>query len=194
MMPSADHDPPHILTAGTMIETARLVIRGLTFEDLDQIAEVFADPQVMWTAPGVMTREQARSWLAGALQHYRDDGLGECAVVLRSTGRIIGDCGLVMRDIDGERLPEFNWDLHSGMWRNGYATEAARAVLARAAGLGLRRFCALIREQNERSQRVAARLGMGFLRHVRWEGSEWDLWVVELPDDYCPGSADHGDA
>jgi [ribosomal protein S5]-alanine N-acetyltransferase len=180
-MLNADLQPRVILTADSCIETARLIVRGFTLDDLDQIAEVFGDPQVMWTKPGTMTPEQTRTWLEGALQRYDSDGMSECAVVLRSTDRVIGDCGLVMREIESERLPEFNWDLRSDMWGNGYATEAARGVLTHSAGLGLRRICALIKKQNERSKRVAARLGMRFERRVEWEGGPWDLWVIELP-------------
>ncbi len=159
--------------------------------DLDEIAEVFGDPQVMWTEPDTMTREQAGMWLEDALRRYRSDGMGECAVVLRSTGRVIGDCGLVMREIEGERLPELNWDLRSDMWGNGYATEAAQGVLAHSTSLGLRRLCALIKTQNERSRRVAARLGMKLERQVEWEGGAWDMWTIRLGR---AGSVDHGEA
>ena len=179
-MREPDRPPASILDAKTIIETARLVVRGFRWEDLDQVAEVFADPQVMWMQPEIMTRDQSRVWLQAALQHYRDDGMGECAVVLRSNGRVIGDCGLVMREIEGERIPEFNWDLRSDAWGCGYATEAARGVLEHASASGLRRLCALIKRQNERSQRVAARLGMRFERPVCWERATWDLWLTEL--------------
>ena len=160
-------------------------------DDLAEIAEIFGDPKVTWDRPEAMTRQQVREWLEAVLRHYHDDGMGECAVVLRSTERVIGDCGLVMREIEGERLPEFNWDLRSDMWGNGYATEAARAVLAYSAGFGVRRICALIKRQNERSRRVAARLGMRFERAVEWERGAWDMWVIE---NHRPRDVEHGEA
>jgi len=190
-MQNADLHARAILTANSCIATARLIVRGFTMGDLDEIAEVFGDPQVMWTKPETMTREQTGTWLEGALLRYCSDGMGECAVVLKSTGRVIGDCGLVMREIESERLPELNWDLRSDVWGNGYATEAARGVLAHSASLGLRRFCALIKRQNERSRRVAARLGMKLERRVEWEGGAWDIWVIRCDRS---GSVDHGEA
>jgi len=188
---SAEPPARAILTARSRIETGRLIVRGFTMGDLDEIAQVFGDPQVMWTKPDTMTREQTGAWLEDALRRYSSDGMGECAVVLRSTGRVIGDCGLVLREIESERLPELNWDLRRDMWGNGYATEAASGVLAHSAGLGLRSFCALIKKQNERSGRVAARLGMKLERRVEWEGGTWDMWVIRCDR---PRSVIHGEA
>src|SRR5665647_105160 len=79
-------------------------------------------------------REQTQGWLDATLRRYREDGCAEYAVVIESTGDLIGDCGPTYREIDGQRLPELGWDLRSDMWGHGYATEAARGVLTHAAG------------------------------------------------------------
>jgi [ribosomal protein S5]-alanine N-acetyltransferase len=179
-MPDGLLPPSPILSATTLLETPRLLVRGFTMKDLDQIHEVLGDPRVMWTEESALTREQTRQWLEAALGHYRTDGMGECAVVLRSAGRIIGDCGLVMRDIEDERIAEFNWDLRRDAWGHGYATEAAAAVLSHATAVGLARACALIKAHNERSKAVARRLGLRFARSVVWESAPWDLWLIEL--------------
>ena len=66
------------------------------------------------------------------------------------------------------------------MWGQGYATEAARAVVGHAAGMGLMRLSSLIVPDNVRSQGVARRLGMRIDRRVQWNGRPHDVWVLEL--------------
>ena len=114
------------------------------------------------------------------LRRYRDDGCAEYAVVIASTGDLIGDCGPTYREVEGRRLPELGWDLRSDMWGHGYATEAARGVLTHAADLGLTRVYSLIAPQNERSRGVARRLGMSLEREVLWAGGPHELWALDI--------------
>ena len=162
------------------IHTERLTIREVTMADLDELAVIYAHPEVLWWEPAPFTREQTLEWLATTIRRYRDEGMGEYAVVLEATGELVGVCGPVYREIEGERLPELGWDLARERWGHGYATEAARAVLPHAAGLGLHRVYSLIDPANFRSQGVARRLGMSVERRVVWDGRPHDLWALEL--------------
>jgi RimJ/RimL family protein N-acetyltransferase len=161
--------------------TERLVVRELTPADLDGLAGVFGDPAVLWWEPAPFTHEQSREALERTMRRYREDGFGAYAVVLRATDELIGVCGLVLRDVEGERLPELGWDVRSDHWGRGYATEAARAVLAHAADLGLRRVYSLISPDNERSRGVARNLGMTVERQVMHAGLVHDLWAASVP-------------
>jgi [ribosomal protein S5]-alanine N-acetyltransferase len=163
------------------LHTKRLIVRELTADDLDALAAVFADPAVLWWEPAPYTREQTRVWLDATLRRYREDGCAEYAVVIEATRDLIGDCGIVYREVEGRRLPELGWDLRSDMWGHGYATEAARGVLTHAEDLGLRRVCSLIVPENERSRGVARRLGMTVDRQVVWADQPHDLWALDLP-------------
>jgi [ribosomal protein S5]-alanine N-acetyltransferase len=160
--------------------TARLVVREFTPADLDGLAGIYADPEVLWWEPAPFTRRQTQAVLDTTLKRYRDDGIAEYAVVLAATGALIGVCGPVYREIEGERLPELGWDLRRDCWGNGYATEAARGVLTHAAEVGLRRVYSLIDPANLRSQGVARRLGMTVERRVVWADRPHDLWVLDL--------------
>ena len=163
------------------IRTARLIVRKFAMADLDELAAIYAHPEVLWWEPAPFTREQTRAMLDLTLTRYRDEGMGEYAVVLRASGELVGVCGPVYREIEGERLPELGWDVRRDCWGNGYATEAARALLPRVAGLGLRRVYSLIDPVNTRSQGVARRLGMTIERRVTWAGRPHDLWALDLP-------------
>ena len=163
------------------LRTARLVVREFTAADVDALALVFADPAVLWWELAPYTREQTQGWLDLTLARYRDDGCAEYAIVIESSGDLIGDCGPTYREIDGLRLPELGWDLRSDMWGHGYATEAARGVLTHAADLGLTRVYSLVAPHHERSRGVARRLGMTIERQVVWADRPHDLWALDLP-------------
>ena len=148
--------------------------------DLDELTMIYAHPEVLWWEPAPFTREQTLEWLATTIKRYRDDGMAEYALVLEARGELVGVCGPVYREIEGERLPELGWDLARERWGHGYATEAAQAVLPHAAELGLRRVYSLIDPANVRSQGVARRLGMTVERRVVWAGRPHDLWALDL--------------
>ena len=77
--------------------------------------------------------------------------------------RPIGRCGLNWWEQFGET--EIGWTFARDHWGNGYATEAARAVLAWGFGtLGLTRITAMIHHGNTASTTVARRLGFALLR------------------------------
>lgn len=163
------------------LRTERLVIREFEADDLDKLAALYGDPAVLWWEPEPYSRERTAEALAHVLELYRTEGIAEFAVCLASTGEVIGDCGPVYRDVEGERLPELGWDLRSDHWGHGYATEAARGVLTHAACVGLRRVYSLITPGNVRSQGVARRLGMSIERGVVYAERPHDLWALDLP-------------
>jgi RimJ/RimL family protein N-acetyltransferase len=148
--------------------------------DLDGLAALYADPAVLWWEPEPFTRERAAAVLARRLERYRSEGIAKYAVLLRDGGGVIGECGPVYRDVEHERLAEIGWALRSDHWGFGYATEAARAVVAHAAGLGLPRLVSLITPDNARSEGLARRLGMTVERRVAHAGLPHDLWVLDL--------------
>ena len=49
--------------------------------------------------------------------------------MLKESGEFIGDCGITIQNIDSEMLPEIGYHIHKKYWRNGFAKEAARAVI-----------------------------------------------------------------
>jgi len=162
------------------LETERLVLREFAADDAPEVARAFADPEVIWWDPAPFSLPSADSWVARAREGYAATGMGLYAVLLRADGRLIGDCGLVARVIEGAAVVEIGWHLERAAWGHGYATEAARGVLAHAAGLGLSRVCALIEAGNVRSRRVANKLGMEIDRKVEWGGRPHDLWMLDL--------------
>ncbi len=149
-------ESPHV------IETARLGLRLMRSDDVDAMLRIFTDPNVMASFNlASYTRDQMQEWVRRNIDHQRQFGYGLFAVIDRTTGTLIGDCGLEWKDIRGASLPELGYDFHSDYWRRGLATEAATAVRDYAfAKLGLARLVSLIRVGNDASRRVAEKVGM----------------------------------
>ena len=76
------------------------------------------------------TPSPRRTWKTGwpaQQQRYRQDGFGLWAVVLRSTGEMVGQAGLTWQDCEGQPVLEVGYLLKKRFWHQGYASEAARA-------------------------------------------------------------------
>ena len=106
------------------LDTPRLIVRDYTAADLDDVAEILADPEVFWWVKEPFTRERARLWLDEEIAQVAGDGSGRRAVVLRQSSKVIGGAGLVWRDLDTGREIELGYHLHRDYWGQGFATEA----------------------------------------------------------------------
>lgn len=111
-----------------MIETKRLILREYTWEDFSALYEIFSDPETMQHYPAPFDEEKTRNWIQRNMNRYREYGFGLWAVVLKESGKVIGDCGLTIQNIDGEQLPEIGYHIHKDCQKKGYGSEAARAV------------------------------------------------------------------
>lgn len=111
-----------------ILETERLLLREYTMEDFDAIHEILSDAETMQHYPKPYDEAMTRRWIQWNRQHYREHGFGIWAVILKTTGEFIGDCGLTLQNIDGEQLPEIGYHIHKRYWRRGLGSEAARAV------------------------------------------------------------------
>lgn len=164
-----------------MIETERLLLLEFTREDLDDLAALLGDPEVMRHYPAPKTREEAEGWLEWQLSSYRDHGQGLWKMLLRETGEFAGQCGLVVQDVDGTREVEIGYHVRPELWRRGLATEAAAASRDYAREiLGLHRVVSIIAPDNIRSQGVARKIGMKLEREIVKWGRPQLLFSMEL--------------
>src|SRR5260370_42674309 len=109
------------------IQTARLLVRMFTPEDLDDLAILFSDPEVMrYVGNGQpVDRDEAEKALQSIIKHWETRGFGRWAVIERETQKFVGLGGL--RSLLG--APEVVYHLAKAYWAKGLATELARASL-----------------------------------------------------------------
>jgi RimJ/RimL family protein N-acetyltransferase len=146
----------------TELRTERLLLRHWREADLDPWAALNADPEVRAHLGGPRTGEQSAAAMASFEADLTARGWGWWAVEVAASGEFVGFAGL---DPVDEDLPfrgiEIGWRLARSAWGNGYATEAAQAVLAYGFGaLELPEILAVTAAENMRSQAVMRRLGM----------------------------------
>lgn len=161
--------------------TERLVLRPWRPADRDRAYDLYSRWEVarwLGAQPRVLASpEEADSLLERFAARCTPDGrYGIWAVEVRETGAVAGSVLLVpIPDGDGEI--EVGWHFHPDSWGNGWATEAARAVLAGAFAAGLPEVHAVVRPDNAPSIAVCRRLGMTPLgRTTRWYGTELEAF------------------
>ncbi|MFN0149546.1 MAG: GNAT family N-acetyltransferase [bacterium] len=164
---------------GPALETPRLSLREMSMADLDFVAEMLADPEVMRFYPKPYTRDESVTWIERQLGRYSRDGHGLWLVASRETGAPVGQVGLAMQEVDGVREPEIGYLVHRPFWRRGFASEAAKAVRDHAFGaLGMPRVISLIRPVNAPSAGVARKIGMTPGRLTTFAGLEHRVFAA----------------
>jgi RimJ/RimL family protein N-acetyltransferase len=161
------------------LETPRLRLRRFRGSDLDAYAEMSADAEVMkYIGTGVtFNRNEAWRSIASMLGHWQLLGYGMWAVERKDSGAFVGRAGFL--DPPGWPGFEVGWVLGRAHWGHGFATEAARAALDYAFDVLKReRVISLIREGNERSIRVAEKLGERYAGEVELLGSKARVYEV----------------
>jgi RimJ/RimL family protein N-acetyltransferase len=124
----------------TILETARLRLRELVPDDLDFMAEMLADADVMRYYPRRLTRELSSEWIGRQVERYKTDGYGLWLAEEREGGSPVGQVGLVRQTINGADECEVGYLIirhrrSAGVPRSRvYVAEHAARHLARPSG------------------------------------------------------------
>ncbi len=164
----------------TVIETQRLRFRLLTLDDADDLAALYADPEVMRFFEGVRTRQQALEEIERCRQCYERLGFHFWATIHKGDNRFIGRCGLLPQTIDGQQEYEVAYMIARSYWNRGLGTEAARAI--KQYGFEkhrLPRLVSIIEPGNRASIRVAEKNEMQYVKDIDDGGVLCRLYAVE---------------
>jgi RimJ/RimL family protein N-acetyltransferase len=145
------------------LRTPRLLLREWRDEDREPFAAMCADPEVMRYYPPKPDRAASDAWIGGMRRHYDEHGFAYWAVELPGEASLIGAIGMtrVRPPMPFAPAVEIGWRLARAYWGQGYAGEAARAVLDDGFGrLGIGEIVAFTVPANRRSWRLMERLGM----------------------------------
>lgn len=146
------------------LTTERLILRKIRLSDAPDMYEYSKDPDVtkflLWDPhPNV---EHTRNYIDYLQDRYRDGKYYDWAVVIRSTGKMIGTCGFSAVYPD-HRSAEVGYVLNPAFRGQGYAGEALCAVMEFAfRRMALNRVEARCVVENEPSERVMQKVGMQF--------------------------------
>jgi RimJ/RimL family protein N-acetyltransferase len=163
------------------IETERLLLRGFTLDDIDDMIELVSHPSV------ARVSSEIEASVAGvekyinmqySLQPFELNKCFELAIELKEKNKLIGFIGLIRKD---HKQGEIGWALSVDYRGNGYATEAARALISYGfEKLDLHRIFADTSNINVPSWKMMERLGMRREGHYRESEFRDDQWIDVL--------------
>ena len=169
-------------TGEQLLRTERLRLRPWTTSpaDIARLTDIYSRDEVTrWLGgpPSVTPEELVARWAA---VHDLDERFG-CRAIELPDGAVAGT--VLFKPLpNGVGEVEVGWHLHPDSWGHGYATEAARAVIAQGFEAGLPEVYAVVRPGNEASLAVCRRLGMTPLgRFRRWYDVELEALRLMAP-------------
>jgi RimJ/RimL family protein N-acetyltransferase len=158
-------------------ETERLVVRPWRLEEAPRLLDILSRVEVVtWLGDGepelMKDLDEARERIERSWATSAHPPRGRWAIEVRETGVVVGSTVIDTLPNAEAGEVEIGWHLHPDSWGQGYASEAAAAVLAYGLAHGLPEVFALTHLDNYPSQAVARRIGMEPL-------GETDRWYDE---------------
>ncbi|MCZ6572654.1 MAG: GNAT family N-acetyltransferase [Planctomycetota bacterium] len=167
------------------IRAERLLLREFTESDLDALHAYHSDPRYgEFYVPEELTAEHTRKLLNLFLGWAEEDPRRGCQVAITLADELIGTCGVRKSVWDGTDA-EFGIELNPEHWGQGYAEEAARAILGRGfteLGVAIMRGQSVSR--NEGAARLVRKLGFvsigmrkgpPWMQSRGWQVQDWEL-------------------
>ncbi len=162
-------------------ESERLRIRNLKAEDVEGVISIWVDPDVTKYMGGPRKRNDLVEGFEEDLENPYKYEYDLWPIIEKSSDKLIGHCGLLEKEIEGRSEIEVIYVIKKEHWGNGYASEIANAFIEYAfTQKGLGRVVALIKPDNEGSEKVAHKCGMVFEKEIiRKENTKMKLYVKE---------------
>jgi RimJ/RimL family protein N-acetyltransferase len=168
------------------LDTDRILLRDFTMDDLQDLHEIFSDPEVMKNTEPPYDIGKSKSFLQSFCIESEPEGA--FAAVLKETGKVIGY--VLFKSIDEPEIYEIGWIFNKDYWRCGYAYEICNRLIRHGfEDMKLHKISAETIDE-EKSVSLMKKLGMvleGVQRkHTRSNDGIWcDLhWYAILADDY----------
>ena len=172
-----------------LLTTERLVLREFSENDWPTVLAYQSNPLYLrYYELTERTPEDAREFVQMFLAQQQQEPRikFQLAVVLKATGQLIGNCGVRMKSADA-REGDIGYELNPQHWGQGYATEAARAIVQLGfTRLRLHRIWSWCIADNVGSARVLEKLGMRQEKRLReneyFKGRWWDTLLYGILD------------
>lgn len=167
------------------IETARMIGERLALEHEQDLLRLLLDPRVattMWSPHEARTPEAVHRKLKAKLAHWERHGFGQWFFRDRVTAAMVARGGPQHTMASGRDEVEIGWAVVPERWREGLATELARASLEAVFGpLALSEVIAYTQPHNRASQRVMEKSGFVYERDITVEAQPFLLYRQSAP-------------
>lgn len=163
------------------LTSPRLKTRFLTTDDALAWTKFFEDKDAAAFIPDFgLTSSKARAeyWMKRQLARYAEQRYGLQALIDIETNEFIGQCGLLLQEVDGEKYIEVGYHIFKKYWGKGYAPEAARLFIDYAFQKGITSVISIIDIHNVKSQRVAEKNKLSQMKQTKWSGM--DVFIYQI--------------
>jgi len=147
-------------------ETERLKFRLLKSEDFDSWVELFKANNVaeyLELNPKLSEFELCTLWFEKAFHRYENDLGGMNVLIDKKTNRLVGQCGLLIQNMDNIERLEMGYSILPEFWNQGYASESAMKCKNYAFENSFAdSLISMIHIDNLGSEKVALKNGMTF--------------------------------
>jgi len=168
-----------------MLETPRLLLRPCKLADASDALPLYSDVEVTRFIGGGRTTTDTKkieAIISRFMDHERQFGFSPRAIIEKSSGSLVGICGLHHFNAEGE--VEIGFRIARAAWGKGYATEAGQASLDEGfEKYDLKRVIALTHTKNIASKKVIEKIGIGWERSLSSQDEdqcEKDLYAVDF--------------
>ena len=163
-------------------ETDRLKFRQLEDSDFENWLELFNDDetaQLLGMTEYKSPRERCEKWFEWTFHRYENNLGGQNVLILKETGEIIGQAGLLVREINDKNELEVAYSILPKFRRKGFATEASRKCKDFAFENNFNeRLISIIVPENENSKKVALKNGLQFDKKINFHGKEMEIFLI----------------
>ncbi len=158
----------------------RLYFRNLTMSDAVVWEGFLNDPGASKFFPPIVDAARfSMEWMERSLKRYENEGYGFYALINRVAGEFIGQCGLLLQDVNGMEELEIAFHIIPQFWNCGYATESAIACRDFVFRNCLRdSVISLIAPENFASQKVAVKTGLQKELEIFWRGQAYLVYRI----------------
>lgn len=123
--------------------------------------------------------EKNEAWFKRVAFRYENELGGMNALVEKSSGRLVGQIGLLVQEFEGIRFLELGYSLHPAFRGQGFATEASQVAIDRARSIHIAdELISMIHVDNTASIQVAERNGMTCWKQIEQKGDP--LYIYRL--------------
>jgi ribosomal-protein-alanine N-acetyltransferase len=154
-------------------ESERLKFRLLHQDDFDTWLPFFEDKSVapfLAMDPTKTKHELCEFWFSKVFNRYENDLGGMNALIDKSTGNFIGQCGLLVQEVEGISRLEVGYSILPKYWSKGYALEAAKKCKEFAFENNYTdTLISIIHPENIASEKVAIKNGMTLFKNIDGE-------------------------
>jgi [ribosomal protein S5]-alanine N-acetyltransferase len=165
-------------------QTPRLLFREVSLTDFDSWLKFFEDPETSkhWVEEKETPKIACEKWYQRQFERHQNNHGGMNALIEKSSGKLVGHCGLLVQTVDGATELEIGYSLLPEFWGKGYAIEAAKKCKEHAFENNLATsLISIISLSNLPSQKVAIKNGMSIEKQTVYKGNQVYIFRINNP-------------